>query len=188
VLWIQRTATGESGGPGWHAWPGKWRSCTLADPYKIATSRRAAISDRHLRRPGTLIAMPERGSLHHVELWVPDLTSAESSWGWLLGQLGYRLAERWNTGQSWRRGDIYVVLEAGPDVVDAPHDRRRPGVNHLAFHAGSRADVDAIVRDAPSYGWTLLFADRHPFAGGADHYAAYLEDPAGFEVELVPSG
>ena len=32
-----------------------------------------------------------------------------------------------------------------------------------------------------------MFADRHPFAGGPDHDAAYLEDEQGFEVELVAS-
>jgi hypothetical protein len=32
---------------------------------------------------------PGRGPLHHVELWVPDLTRAEREWGWLLGRLGY---------------------------------------------------------------------------------------------------
>ncbi len=131
--------------------------------------------------------MPEPGSLHHLELWVRDLPVAETSWGWLLGRLGYRLAERWDSGQSWRQGEAYIVLEAGPGVIDAPHDRHRPGVNHVAFHAGWPSDVDALVRDAPSYGWTLLFADRHPFAGGAHHYAAYLADPAGVEVELVAS-
>jgi hypothetical protein len=30
-----------------------------------------------------------------------------------------------------------------------------------------------------------LFPERHPYAGGPDHYAAYLEDADGFEVELV---
>jgi hypothetical protein len=30
-----------------------------------------------------------------------------------------------------------------------------------------------------------MFADRHPRAGGDQHYAAYLEDADGFEVELV---
>jgi hypothetical protein len=35
------------------------------------------------------------------------------------------------------------------------------------------------------HGWTLLFPDRHPHAGGPDHYAAYLENTDGFEVELV---
>ncbi|MEV4066827.1 hypothetical protein [Nonomuraea dietziae] len=31
----------------------------------------------------------------------------------------------------------------------------------------------------------LMFADRHPHAGGPAHYAAYLENEQGFEVELV---
>jgi hypothetical protein len=33
-----------------------------------------------------------------------------------------------------------------------------------------------------------MFADRHPYAGGPEHYAAYLESGEGFEVELVASG
>jgi hypothetical protein len=31
----------------------------------------------------------------------------------------------------------------------------------------------------------LLFADKHPYAGGQEHYAAYLASTDGFEVELV---
>jgi hypothetical protein len=30
-----------------------------------------------------------------------------------------------------------------------------------------------------------MFADRHPYAGGNQHYAAYLENDEGFEVEVV---
>ncbi len=30
-----------------------------------------------------------------------------------------------------------------------------------------------------------MFPDRHPFAGGPENYAAYMEDAAGFEVELA---
>lgn len=33
--------------------------------------------------------------------------------------------------------------------------------------------------------WRLLFPDRHPYAGGEGHCAAYLENGDGFEVELV---
>ena len=77
------------------------------------------------------------------------------------------------------------MLEAGPDVVDAAHERRRPGVNHLAFTAGTRQEVDLLARRAASHGWTQLFADRYPHAGGPGHYAAYLENADGFEVELV---
>ena len=39
--------------------------------------------------------------------------------------------------------------------------------------------------DGPAHGWTLLFPDRHPYAGGPGHYAAYLASTDNFEVELV---
>ena len=129
-----------------------------------------------------------RGGLHHLEIWVADLASAEASWGWLLGELGYTVRDRWPDGASWgQSGGPYVVLESGPDVAPTPHDRLRPGFNHVAFHAGTRAELDALVATAPERGWSLLFGDRHPYAGGPDHYAAYLEDAQGFEVELVAS-
>ena len=64
-------------------------------------------------------------------------------------------------------------------------DRLRSGMNHLALWGGSRQDVDALTAEAPEHGWRLLFADKHPFAGGPQHCAAYLEDDAGFEIEIV---
>ncbi|MER7116404.1 VOC family protein [Saccharomonospora azurea] len=130
--------------------------------------------------------MAEKGALHHLELWVDDLDVAEAEWGWLLGQLGYECTDRWRHGQSWTHGSAgYVVLEAGPDRKPGRHDRLRAGMNHVAFRAGSRADVERLASEAPSHGWRLLFADRHPFAGGPWHCAAFLENSEGFEVELV---
>ncbi|GGU93560.1 hypothetical protein GCM10010275_33770 [Streptomyces litmocidini] len=125
------------------------------------------------------------GALHHVELWVGDLARAERSLGWLLGALGYAPFQSWEGGRSWALGSCYLVVEESPARTSDRHDRLRPGLNHLAFHAGDRAAVDALVAEAPAHGWRLLFADRHPYAGGAGHYAAYLEDEDGFEVELV---
>jgi hypothetical protein len=120
-----------------------------------------------------------------VELWVPDLERAAAEWGWLLGRLGYERFQDWEHGRSWRLGDTYIVVERSPALTAAEHDRCRPGLNHLAFHAGSRDDVDALAAEGPSRGWALLFADRHPHAGGPDHYAAYLASTGGFEVELI---
>ena len=125
------------------------------------------------------------GRLHHTEIWVRDFPAAEASLGWLLERLGYRRTDAWDSGAKWQGADSYVVVEAGPDVLEAAHERRRPGVNHLAFRAGAPAEVDLLVRRAASHGWTLLFADQHPHAGGQNHYAAYLENAEGFEVELV---
>jgi catechol 2,3-dioxygenase-like lactoylglutathione lyase family enzyme len=125
------------------------------------------------------------GNLHHVELWVPELGRAGAEWGWLLERLGYRQFQDWEHGRSWQLGDTYIVVEQSPALSAAEYDRRRPGLNHLAFHAGTRAAVDALTADGPAHGWILLFADKHPYAGGPDHYAAYVANTDAFEVELV---
>ena len=134
--------------------------------------------------PAEVVSRPG-GRLHHLEIWTQDLAAAEASVGWLLERLGFPRKESWKDGVSYGSDEFYVVLESGPDVAPGGHERRRPGVNHLAFCAGARADVDLLVRRAASHGWSLMFQDRHPFAGGPEHYAAYLENAEGFEVELV---
>ena len=40
-------------------------------------------------------------------------------------------------------------------------------------------------RQCAAHGWTELFADAYPHAGGPDHVALYLANAEGFEVELV---
>lgn len=110
-----------------------------------------------------------------------------ADWGWLLGQLGYTPFQHWSAGRSWRHGQTYVVIEQSPELSAGDHDRRRPGLNHLAFHAGGRGDIDDIAARGLDNGWSLLFEDTHPFAGGPGHYAAYLVNTDGFEVELVAS-
>ncbi|GAA2946961.1 VOC family protein [Glutamicibacter bergerei] len=123
--------------------------------------------------------------LHHLELWVADLSASTGSLGWLFLRLGFEVEATWPSGISYRHQDFYIVLESGPDVSQGPHQRTAPGLNHVAFHAGSREQVDELAIEAQQHGFTLMFADEHPFGGGAEHYAAYLEDTSGFEVELV---
>jgi catechol 2,3-dioxygenase-like lactoylglutathione lyase family enzyme len=128
---------------------------------------------------------PAAGAIHHIELWVPDLDRAIVSWGWLLGALGYRLYQDWPGGRSWGAGHSYIVVEQSPARTAGRHDRCRPGMNHLAFFAADRRHVDELVAEALLHGWRLMFTDLHPYAGGEHHYAAYLENADGFEVELV---
>lgn len=128
---------------------------------------------------------PTHGALHHVEIWVPDLDRAVGAFGWLLETLGYTRFQSWSNGRSWRLGAVYLVFEESPALTSVHHDRRRPGLNHLAFHVEDTAAVEALATEAERHGWRLMFGDRHPYAGGTGHYAAYLENGDGFEVELV---
>ncbi|WP_265111809.1 VOC family protein [Halosolutus halophilus] len=129
-------------------------------------------------------ADPERaGQLHHVELYASDLAASVDFWNWLLGELGYERKNEWDGGRSWRNGPTYVVLVRADDP-DAAYDRRTAGLNHLAFHAGSREQVDELtagIREREDA--SVLYEDRHPFAGG--YYALYCESPEGMKVEVV---
>ena len=70
------------------------------------------------------------------------------------------------------------------DETDHPFDREAPGLNHLAFHATSREQVDELTEEVREReDATALYEDRHPYAGG--YYALYCEDPEGVKVEVV---
>lgn len=125
------------------------------------------------------------GSLHHVEIWVPHFERADAEWGWLLAELGYRPFRKWEHGCSWKAGGTYIVVEQSPALTGSTHRRTEAGVNHLAFHAGSRENVDRIQRLGADFGWFVMFEDKYPDAGSQDHYATYLANTDGYEVELV---
>jgi catechol 2,3-dioxygenase-like lactoylglutathione lyase family enzyme len=162
-----------------------------ADPGPSGASPEAPVTAEPDQEPVSAWAAPTpagevvTGMIHHIEFWVPDLDRAVASWGWLLDELGYKPFGDWPGGRSWRAGHTYIVLEQSPDRTASRHDRRRPGLNHLAFHVADPEQVEKLVAVAPSNGWRLMFADRHPYAGGEGHYAAYLENADGFEAELV---
>lgn len=126
-----------------------------------------------------------KGALHHIELWVPNLRRAKGEWSWILSRLGYENYQNWSSGISWQLGPTYIVVEESPDLSSREHQRIAPGLNHLAFKAGSPECVDALVEESAHHGWSPLFVDKYPHAGGPEHYAAYLVNSDGFELELV---
>lgn len=123
--------------------------------------------------------------LHHVEVWIAEAGEARAEWAWLLDRLGFVLDSEWPRGQSWSAGGAYVTVTTSPSLSDPLHDRRRAGVNHLAFDGGPAPEVDAILAEAPAHGWHPLYAERYPHAGGPGHYAGWLENSAGFKAEIV---
>lgn len=128
--------------------------------------------------------------VHHIELWTHDLAASEPVWHWLLTELGWqhRTVPGWDRGRTWHHSSgVYVVLEESSAVVGDRHDRLRPGLNHLALRAADRTALDLMRAAAGAHGWSELFGERYPHAGGADHTALYLENNEGFEVELVAS-
>ena len=125
--------------------------------------------------------------LHHVELYVSDLDRSCTFWTPFMKILGYE-AERWSGGMNYVRGEdetYFCLLPAPPEHATAGYHRKRIGLNHLAFRGTSRTQVDEITRWVKDNGYTLLYEDRHPYAGGPNYYAVFLEDPDRFKLEVV---
>lgn len=123
--------------------------------------------------------------IHHIELYVSDLKASKRFWGWFLGELGYEPFQKWDSGISWKKDDFYLVfVQTEERFLEQGFHRRRIGLNHLAFHAESREQVDMMTEKLLERGYHVLYRDSHPYAGGA-HYAVYAEDPDRIKVELV---
>lgn len=126
------------------------------------------------------------GQLHHVELYVSDLERSTAFWNWFLGELGYELYQSWTGGRSYRLGATYLVfVQTEAAHLDPAYHRKRTGLNHLAFHAASRQQVDQIAAALRERGVPVLYEDAHPHAGGPGTYAVFFEDPDRIKVELV---
>ena len=126
------------------------------------------------------------GLVHHIEIYVSDLTRSTEFWGWLLEALSYEFYQEWDLGRSWKLGDTYLVfVQTEERFQDPPYHRCRTGLNHLAFHALSRTHVDEVTQELKARGIPILYSDRHPYAGGEDYYAVFFEDPDRMKVELV---
>ncbi|WP_404406211.1 VOC family protein [Jeotgalibacillus malaysiensis] len=124
--------------------------------------------------------------IHHIELYVSNLKKSTEFWGWLLEELGYELFQEWESGRSWKHGETYLVfVQTEEAYLGVPYHRKRTGLNHLAFHADSREHVDELTEKLRGRGVRILYEDRHPFAGGEDYYAVFMEDPDRMKVEIV---
>ena len=124
--------------------------------------------------------------LHHLEIYVSDLNKTTEFWGWLLSEFEYELYQKWDSGISWKYGETYLVfVQTEERFLDIPYHRSGVGLNHLAFHAKSKEQVDQITTQLKEKGINILYQDRHPYAGGGSHYAVYFEDPDRIKVELV---
>jgi len=132
--------------------------------------------------------MPAQGTLHHVEIYVSDLERTKTFWSWLLLELGYEIRNEWAEGITYVLGDTYLVfVQTEEKYIDEGYHRKRTGLNHLAFHVNSRKKVDEFTEALKEKGASILYEDRHPYAGGKEYYAVFFEDPDRIKVELVAS-
>ncbi|MDZ4120792.1 MAG: hypothetical protein U1C33_00110, partial [Candidatus Cloacimonadaceae bacterium] len=108
-----------------------------------------------------------KGTLHHIEIYVDDLPGTIDFWGWFLAEMGYSVYQEWDMGISYILGDTYLVFVQTEERFQGNvYHRCHSGLNHLAFHGGSREFIDEMYLKLKAKGISILYEDRYPHAGG----------------------
>ena len=129
--------------------------------------------------------MGRTGTINHLEIYVSNLMETRLFWERLLVQnFGYQVYQEWESGISYRLDETHLVFVQSLKVTPQ-YNRTRVGLNHLAFTVETNKQVDEIRSQLRVAGYTELYADRYPYAGGQDSYALYFEDPDRIKVEIV---
>ena len=130
---------------------------------------------------------PARGFPNHVDLTVSDLERSVAFYASLLTHLGFvRSTEYAGEVPNWTRADGGATFSIGLHAARRrmPHDRYAPGLHHLAFHAGSRGEVDAVHELVRSTGAAVLDPPaEYDYTPG--YYAVFFADPDGLKLEVV---
>jgi len=138
-----------------------------------------------------------RGGINHLALTVGDLARSAVFYDKVLGFLGYTRVEVPESTQTLMKTPLLAWASAMGAVTMRPakgesaqkiHDRNAPGMNHLAFEAASRDDVEKMYALLKEMGAQVLDPpSEYPYFPG--YYAVYFTDPDGIKLEFafVPS-
>jgi catechol 2,3-dioxygenase-like lactoylglutathione lyase family enzyme len=124
--------------------------------------------------------------LDHIGVQVADVEASVAFYLRAFASIGIREALRYPVG------DGFMVGLSGPD--GAPDFWLSPAAGtetrevHVAFRAGSRAEVDAVHEAAVQAGIEILHAPREWPEYQAGYYGVFLRDLDGHNVEAVHHG
>lgn len=124
--------------------------------------------------------------MHHIEIYVSNLSKTKEFYSWLLVRLGFELFQNWEQGFSYKKDGFYLVFVQTKDkYIDNGYNRCNIGLNHLAFSCSSKKEIDTIREHLVQKGTKILYDEKYPYAGGSEHYALYFEDPDRIKIEIV---
>ena len=130
------------------------------------------------------------GIVHHIGLAVNGVAKAEEAfWGPVLRRFGYtqvRKPTETESGMSlWRQpesGFVITLWETKDGHEGKRHNRWAAGLQHVAFHAQTRKQVDDFGAFLKDLGATVTDEPAERFPG---FYSVLADDADGIHVELV---
>jgi len=126
--------------------------------------------------------------IHHFQIQVSNIDRSGKFYGSLLSRLGFAKVFETEGMAEWsKKGTRIIVVQCPKRFLPSGFHRKRIGLNHIAFRAESRDEVDSFCR-------AFLVPNNIPVLyGGAKewkeydegYYAVYFEDPDRIKLELV---
>lgn len=119
--------------------------------------------------------------IDHIGLGVPDVEAAKAYYDELLALVGF--VRQWEVG--YRAADWYgAQIFLYPTLEEGEYSRHRIGLQHLAFHVSTRAEVHRVHEWAKDRGHEILHEPKL-FPEYGDGYATFFVDMHGFMIEAA---
>jgi glyoxylase I family protein len=134
-----------------------------------------------------------RGSISHIALTVSDLERSTAFYDKVFEFIGFKRIEVLEATQQAMKTRLKAWVGPGYSInirpskgefADRPHDRNAPGLNHIAFTAENRSDVEKMHELLKEIGATVLNAPaEYPYSPG--YFAVYFTAPDGLKFEFA---
>ena len=134
-----------------------------------------------------------RGSISHIALTVSDLERSTAFYDRVFEFIGFKSVEVPESTQQAMKTQLKAWVGPGYSISIRPskgefaqrlHDRTAPGLNHMAFVAEDRSDVEKMYDLLKQLGATVLDAPaEYPYSPG--YFAVYFTDPDGLKFEFA---
>jgi len=134
-----------------------------------------------------------RGGISHLALTASDFARSTAFYDHVLSFMGYARVQVPEATQqamktplhAWASPHGSITLRpAQPESAAQPHNRSAPGLNHVAFNAADRADVENLYDLLKRIGAQILDPPaEYPYFPG--YFAVYFADPDGLKCEFV---
>ena len=125
--------------------------------------------------------------IDHIGLNVPDLDAAKSYYDAMMPSLGYEpffeSEDQFSYSPAGGKPGTTIFFYVAPQKSE--YIRKHVGLEHLAFRARTRSQVEDAHRQALEAGSKILFAPRLFPEYHENYYGMFWFDPHGFLLEIV---
>ncbi len=129
----------------------------------------------------------KRGNIQHLEINVSNFERSKPFYQEFLESLGYKRIVNGKDFAGWNNGETKIFVTCLEHYKDSGFHRRRVGLNHIAFQAKSKSDVDRLHSEflVPRSMKVLYGGPKEYPEYAKGYYAVYFEDPDRIKLEFV---